>query len=289
MKKNETISVVIPVYNEEDVIESTIYEIKEVMNKTRHKYEIIVVNDGSDDKTPEIIKQIKGISIINHPCNRGYGAALKTGIKHANWEWILITDADGTYPTKDIPRLMVYIGEYDMIVGARIGENIKIPLYRKPAKWFLLKLSNYLSETRIPDLNSGMRIFRKRDVVRFFNILPPGFSFTTTVTLAYLSDGMLIEYVPIDYHERTGDSKIRPLRDGLNFILLIIRTILYFNPLRVFLPISIFLFLLALFVFLYTLLVLHKIADISVIIIITTSIQTAFIGLLADLIIRRSG
>jgi len=226
--------------------------------------------------------------LIQHPVNRGYGAALKTGIKSANGYWILITDADGTYPNEYIPELLKYSDEYDMVVGARTGENVSIPLYRRPAKLFLTKLANYLVGTKIPDLNSGMRLFRKKDSMEYFHILPSGFSFTTTITLSYLSDGFLVKYVPIDYHERHGSSKIKPFRDGMNFILLILKAITYFNPLKVFLPISFIILLAAALLFWYTAFVVGKLADISVIVLIVASIQIGLFGLLADLIVKRS-
>ena len=281
------ISVVIPAHNEEKSIGAVLDELIEVLEGEGQSYEIIVLDDGSTDNTANVVQE-KRVRLIQHPYNRGYGAALKTGIKHANGEYILITDADGTYPNKEIPQLLEHASQYDMVVGSRTGKDVNIQLYRRPAKWFLSKLADYLSGTRIPDLNSGMRVFRKDDIEKFFNILPSGFSFTTTITLAYLSDDMLIKYVPIDYHERSGKSKIRPVRDGFNFILLIIRTITYFNPLKVFLPITFGLFAMAALVFVYSTLVLGGFMDVTTIILIVAAIQTLLFGLLADLVVRRS-
>ena len=279
------ISVVIPAYNEEEAIGAALDELIEVLEG--QIYEIIVVDDGSTDNTAKTVQE-KNVKLIQHPCNKGYGAALKTGIDHASGERILITDADGTYPNKEIPRLLEHVDQYDMVVGSRTGKDVNIQLYRRPAKWFLSRLANYLSGTKIPDLNSGMRIFRKEDAKKFFNILPSGFSFTTTITLAYLSNDMLIKYIPIDYYERQGRSKINPFKDGFNFILLIVRTITYFNPLKVFLPIGFGLFVMAALVFAYSLLMLEKVMDIAVIILVVASIQIGLFGLLSDLIVRRS-
>ena len=286
--KSEMISVVIPAYNEEKGISKVLTDLKTILDNTHLQYEIIIVDDGSSDKTAEIVQKQDFAKLIQHPINRGYGAALKTGIKSANGDWILITDADGTYPNESIPELLKYSDEYDMVVGARTGENVNIPQYRRPAKLFLTKLANYLVGTKIPDLNSGMRLFRKEDSMKYFHILPSGFSFTTTITLSYLSDGFLVKYVPIDYHERHGSSKIKPFRDGMNFILLIIKAITYFNPLKVFLPIGFVLFLAAALLFWYTAFVIGKLADISVIVLIVASIQIGLFGLLADLIVKRS-
>ena len=281
------LSVVIPAYNEEKGISEVLDELKKVLGNVTETYEIIVVDDGSTDNTALKVQE-KGVVLVQHPYNIGYGAALKTGIKQANGDLILITDADGTYPNEYIPKLLEYSDEYDMVVGARTGENVNIPLYRRPAKLFLTKLANYLVGTKIPDLNSGMRLFRKEDSMKYFHILPSGFSFTTTITLSYLSDGFLVKYVPIDYHERHGSSKIKPLRDGMNFILLILKAITYFNPLKVFLPIGFMMLLAAALLFWYTAFVVGKLADVSVIVLIVTSIQIGLFGLLADLIVKRS-
>jgi len=289
MEKNKIdISVLVPVFNEEESIRLAIQKIRDVMNGTLHRYEIIAIDDGSDDKSLQILDEMKDIQVITHPSNQGYGASLKTGIKNARGDWILITDADGTYPAEDIPKLLEHIDEYDMVVGARTGKTVKIQAYRRPAKWFLSMLANYLSWVKIPDLNSGLRIFRRGTAMEFSNLLPDGFSFTTTVTLAHISNNYSVKYVPIDYHERVGDSKIRPLRDGPNFILLIIRTIMYFNPLKIFLPIGFLFFLLGVFVSLYSVLFMDRFMDVTTVILMVAGIQVILFGMLADLIIRRN-
>lgn len=275
-----SISIVIPVFNEEENIEGIIDELKQTLPEA----EIIIVDDKSTDKSLEVAKKT-GVKVMAHDFNLGYGAAIKTGIKKARNKTIGIIDADATYSPKDFLKLLKYADEYDMVVGAR--EKSGIPVIRKPAKWFLNKLANYLSDRKIPDLNSGLRIFRRGAALRFFNILPSGFSFTTTLTLAMLSNNYSIKYISISYYKRKGKSKIRPIHDTWNFIQLIIRTILYFNPLKVFLPISLFLFLLGLFILFYSYFFTPKLMDISTVIIIMTSIQVAVIGLLADLINKK--
>jgi glycosyltransferase involved in cell wall biosynthesis len=278
------ITVIIPAHNEEKAIGTVLDELIAVLEG--QEYEIIVVDDGSTDNTAKIVQQKESVKLIQHPINKGYGAALKTGIKNATNDLISIIDGDGSYPVKAIPELFKEAGEYDMVVGARTGKEVKIQLYRKPAKWFLLNLANYLSGTKIPDLNSGMRLFRKEDVIKFFNLLPSGFSFTTTLTLAYLSNDYNVKYVPIDYYERAGKSKIKPFRDGFNFIMLIVRTITYFNPLKVFLPISIALFVFGFAILLYEGIVHRNVADLPVMLILA-AFQIGFLGLLADLIVRK--
>ncbi len=281
------ISVIVPAYNEEKAIGGVLEDLKKTMVTTHRNYEIIVVDDGSSDRSVRIVREIKGVTLIQHPFNRGYGAALKTGINNARGEIIVITDADGTYPNEEIPRLLTYIKQYDMVVGARTGEQVQMSAIRRFAKFFLIKLSNYLVKTKIPDLNSGLRIFRKETALNFFNILPPKFSFTTTITLAYLCNDYLIKYVPINYNPRKGESKIRST-DTLNFTSLIIRTMTFFKPLRVFFPISLLLLLLAFLVFFYTWILVGKVMDITVIVLVIAAIQIGLFGLLADLIVRRS-
>jgi glycosyltransferase involved in cell wall biosynthesis len=278
------ISVVIPAHNEEKAIGTVLEELIEVLEA--ESYEIIVVDDGSIDDTDKIVQKKKSVKLIQHPYNKGYGAAIKMGIKNAANDLILIIDGDGSYPVKAIPELLKEANKYDMVVGARKGKEVKIQLYRRPAKWFLSKLANYLAETKIPDLNSGMRIFRRKDVGKFLNILSSKFSFTTTMTLAYHTTELAVKYVPINYYKRAGKSKIKPFRDGFNFIMLIVRTITYFNPLKVFLPSSIVLFAIGLVILLYEGIVHRNVADLPVMLILA-AFQIGFLGLLADLIVRR--
>jgi len=230
------VSIVIPAYNEEDSIAAQIRAVHNVMAQTEKVYEVIVVNDGSTDDTE---KKIAGedVQLISKPQNRGYGAALKTGINVAKGELIVIIDADRTYPSDAIPALIEKANDYDMVVGARTDGNVHVPFIRKPAKWFLQKLASYLAGEKIADLNSGLRVMRKSIVAQFYNILPSGFSFTTTITLALLCNDYLVYYHPIEYYKRIGKSKIRPV-DAYYFLLLILRTIVYFNPLKVFLPLG---------------------------------------------------
>jgi len=243
------VSIVIPAFNEEGAIASGIREIRQAMDPSGYDYEVLVVDDGSEDKTADLARA-EGVTVIALPENQGYGAALKAGIRRSSYETIVITDADGTYPADTIPGLISELGEYDMVVGARTGENVAAPLVRKPAKWVLRVLASYLAGRHIPDLNSGLRVMRKSLIRRFVHLLPSGFSFTTTITLAALCSGALVKYIPIDYHARIGKSKIRP-GHAFDFTLLIVRTIVYFNPLKVFLPLGAIFFLGGLAKFIY--------------------------------------
>jgi glycosyltransferase involved in cell wall biosynthesis len=249
--KQLPVSIVIPAYNEEKGIAAQIEVIKNVLQMNGIKYELIVVDDGSKDNTAEKAR-LTAVKLLSHPENRGYGAALKTGIDAATYDTIVIIDADGTYPAAAIPDMVEKAHSYDMVVGARTRPNVHIPFIRKPAKWFLQKLAGYLAGRPIPDLNSGLRVMKKSIVEHFMGILPSGYSFTTTITLAFFSNDYLVYYHPIEYKPRIGESKIRPV-DAYYFLLLIIRTIVYFNPLKVFLPVGGVLFAAGLIKFIYDL------------------------------------
>jgi glycosyltransferase involved in cell wall biosynthesis len=253
--------------------------------------EVVFVDDGSTDRTSAILDSLENhrFRIIRHEENRGYGAALKTGIRNARHEHIVITDADCTYPTDKIPELVqVYEnGGYDMVVGARRGKNVKIQLIRKPAKWVLKCLAQYLAGHKIPDLNSGLRVISKKVVETFINILPDGFSFTTTITLAMLTNNHSVKYVDIDYMYRRGYSKIRPIYDTINFTQLILRTTLYFNPLKIFVPLSLLLVAAAFLVFVLSWKFFGQIMDVTFGVLLMTAVIVMAIGMLADLIDKR--
>lgn len=280
------LSIIIPAHNEERGIDKTLTQVNAAMKQQNVEYEITVVDDGSTDGTAERVQQQDGVRLLQHYSNRGYGAAIKTGIRQAHHDWIAIIDADGTYPPSAIPLLLAESDGYDMVVGARMGEDI--PLVRRPAKWFLARLAEYLAETRIPDLNSGLRVFRKDIALSYFNILPSRFSFTATITIAFLSDHYLVKFVPIAYHRREGKSKISPVQDTLSFVQLILRTVMYFNPLKVLLPVSFLLLFLALIIGFYSLLTQARVMDITVITLTMASIQIAVIAMIADMIQKKS-
>jgi glycosyltransferase involved in cell wall biosynthesis len=231
------VSLVIPAFNEEGAVSQGLEEARAALEQCGRPFEIIVVDDGSSDRTGELAAAQEGVQVLTQPVNRGYGAALKAGIQLARYETIVITDADGTYPADQIPAMLELGRDYDMVVGARIGANVSIPLVRRPAKWFLTRLASVLAGIRIPDLNSGLRVIKRAQVRRFRHLLPEGFSFTTTISLAMLCTDQLVHYHPIDYFERQGNSKIRP-RHAFDFLILILRIIVYFNPLKIFLPLG---------------------------------------------------
>lgn len=281
-------SVIIPTYNEREGISQVIESLQSLKKIHGNQWEIIIIDDGSTDGTSEMIRNIQDIVLIRHPFNRGYGAAIKTGIRHAKYNTLIISDADGTYPVHDIPRLLAQLSKSDMVVGARGNNDSNIPLSRRPAKWMLNKLANYLTGIKIPDLNSGLRAMKKDVVMKFVHLLPDGFSFTTTITLAMLTNDYTVEFIPIKYKMRSGRSKIRPIRDTLNFFQLIIRTVLYFDPLKIFLPMSAFFFILSIAVLVLSYLFTPKIMDITTVILFISSVQILAIGMIADLIDKRN-
>jgi glycosyltransferase involved in cell wall biosynthesis len=237
------VSIVIPAFNEENGVARVVQHIRTILTQAGWTHEIIVVDDGSEDATAERARDA-GATVLRHISNRGYGASLKTGIVAAEHEFICITDADGTYPAERIPELLQGLETADMVVGARIGKKVAIPLVRKPAKWVLNQLANYITASKIPDLNSGLRAFRRDAARQYFHFLPDQFSFTTTITMAMHCDKYAVCYVPIDYAKRTGKSKIVPW-DAANFAILILRMAMLFRPLRVFLPCALLCFLYA--------------------------------------------
>lgn len=279
----------IPACNEEagvgDVVRHVRAVLGEVPGLAPDRTEVIVIDDGSRDNTAAVAAAA-GATLISHRMNTGYGASLKTGLRRAKFETIVITDADGTYPVEAIPDLLRLLADCDMAVGSRTGDDVHIPIERRPAKWLLNKTAEFLANQRIPDLNSGLRAFRRADALRFFSLYPRGFSFTTTITLAFLSSDLLVNYLPINYHRRTGKSKLRPIRDTKNLFLTVIRSILLFNPLRVCLPICIGLIVLALLIAVGPRDEHGNIYDGTITILIVCALQIAIMGFLADILSR---
>jgi glycosyltransferase involved in cell wall biosynthesis len=205
-------------------------------------------------------------------------------VRHATHEWIAIIDADGSYPADQIPELARHLSRADMVVGARTKAGAAIPLIRRPAKQFLTWLASYLTDSRIPDLNSGLRLFRRSLALEFLHILPSGFSFTTTITMAALNNNYVVEYIPVDYLKRTGSSKIRPVRDTLNFLMLILRMTLLFRPLKIFFPLCLFFLLTAVTTWLGGVYLFARLFDNAVLLQVQLAVIALMIGMLADLI-----
>ncbi len=234
------VTVVIPAFNEHEGVGPTIDRVRAAMARTRMSFEIVVVDDGSTDGTGDRAQE-HDCQVIRLAENRGYGAALKVGILQSHSEWVIIIDADGTYPPEAIPDLTARMTDADMVVGARATDDTSIARVRRPAKKVLGLLASYLAGRRIPDLNSGLRVMRRAVLTEFLHVLPSGFSFTTTITLALLCNAYRVVYVPIRCAPRVGTSKLRA-KEFTAFMMLVLRTVVLFNPLRVFLPLGALLF-----------------------------------------------
>ena len=248
------ISVIIPVYNEEDSISTTIKEIKKVLkdNKLDKESEIIIVNDGSTDNTKKIVSKFD-VKLINNPINMGYGFSLKRGIIAAKNETIVITDADQTYPFDYVPRMLEIKKEgFDLVVGARTGKYYKQTLLKNTLRKFLKILVEFVSNKKIKDINSGMRIFDKTLVMKYFPRLCNTFSFTTSQTLAYLMNNHFVTYVDIPYKKRKNKSKVKLVRDSLISLRYILESCVYYNPLKIFSLLSIICIILSIIGFLFS-------------------------------------
>ncbi len=283
---SNSLSVIIPTYNEADNIGAIVKSVSVRLAEENIDGEILVVDDGSTDRSAENARQ-NGAVVLSHPRNMGYGAALKTGIRKCGGEIVIFMDADGQHSCDDLIRIYQALATQpvlDMVVGARDTESQQV-LSRAPGKKLLTMVANYLAGTDIPDLNSGLRAIRTKLALKYLAILPNTFSFTTTITLAFFKDGLNVDYLPITTKKRVGNkSTVKFFRDGMRTLLLIVRTMMLFSPLRIFLPMSLGLFLLAGADFLFeTLIVNQKISISDTFILLSVSgILIFFFGLLAD-------
>ena len=285
------VTVIVPCYDEQSMIAATVRQLTDVMRATHRPYELIVVDDGSNAATGHEIASCAyepHLRILRNDCNRGYGYSLKRAVADAQYETIVITDADGAYPNRRLAELLEAMDGVDMVVGARTGASVHVPLSRRPAKWALRELAAYLTGIDIPDLNSGLRVMKRSLVRRFLPLLPDGFGFNTTITLALLTHGYQVRYVPIECAKRVGRSPMEPIRDTMNFLSLIVRTALYFKPLKIFAPASAIVFALAVAVGLVTKLAFGQLADVMSATLVVAAVQLLAVGLLADLIDKRS-
>lgn len=233
-----TISIVIPAHDEEQAIGAVLGELVE--RRIDGVIEIIVVDDGSSDGTARIAGAQAGVRVLHHPSNRGYGAALKTGIRAAAGTFVLTMDADGQHRVEDIARICEIAcssSATECVIGQRTA-LVHSPLWRLPGKWLLRWMAQFLTKRRIPDLNSGLRLVRRDVAMRYINLCPQGFSFSTTITMALLCRGYGVEFLPIEVRRRVGRSTVT-MRTGFDVILLVLRLATLFNPLRIFLPASV--------------------------------------------------
>lgn len=281
------ISVVIPVYNEARTVGADIAVIKDALEKGGYDFEILVIDDGSTDDSREVSEKA-GARVIAHRKNKGVGGARKTGLRQASGSLIVMTDGDSTYPNGDVVRLIDGMADCDMIVGHRARQYGPRRPLKKLAKWLILKLACWVSGEEIPDLNSGFRAFRREDALRFMAILPDTHSWVSTITLAFLTNGLDVKYIAIDYYERPGKSTFHPIVDTYNYLLMIIRTITYFRPLKVFLPVTLVFFAIGIFRLVYDIFVFGNIKDFSILTLLI-GILIGMLGLLAELIVKNPG
>jgi glycosyltransferase involved in cell wall biosynthesis len=295
--KQYNFSIVIPCFNESLAVFKTAKEIFSTLTTWKENediqlgFELIFVNDGSTDNTSEKLVTLEGnyenLKVIDSKVNCGYGASLKKGILAAKYDAIVITDADGTYPNERIPELIKALEKNDMVIGARIGKNVKIPPLRRPAKWLLLRYARWMSNADIKDLNSGLRAMRKDVVFKFWNMLPNAFSFTSTITLAMHIDGLSVTYLPINYHSRIGKSSIKPLQDTLRFFSLVLRTVMYFKPLQIFGIIGLVMLVVAISLGIIGKVLFGEVPDVFAVSLFSTGSVFIGLGLLGDLINAR--
>lgn len=292
---NQQISIIIPAYNEAENIKEVINNLKsKLYNLNFGNFEIIVINDASTDDTKNILQNIendssadipqncgmiaKAIKIINHPYNKGYGAALKTGARAAKYDWILTFDADGQHNPDYINDLLKYTDNYDLISGERIG--YQGPLIRQPGKKVIHWLARYLLGHKINDFNCGLRLIKRDEFLRFSHLYPDGFSCSTTTIFAFLKEKLNVKFVSVKINKReNGKSLVKP-QEAITYFMLILRLIMLFSPLRIFFPISFILFLIGLGFLIYDIILLN-ISE-GTIFILITSILIFFFGLMAD-------
>ncbi|MGE5246785.1 MAG: glycosyltransferase family 2 protein [Verrucomicrobiota bacterium] len=283
---NPSVTILLPAYNEEKSLEIVVGGVRDALADFARDYEILVVDDGSSDRTAAVAAA-SGARVVTHPRRRGAGAAIKTGLLEACADTVLLMDSDASYPPAAIPGLLAVLDEARQVVGARKTEAGTSPILRAAVKRALRLLGEFLIRQPIPDLNSGMRAFRRRDALAFLHLLPDGHSCVSTLTLSFLGMGLPVRFEPIEYFARVGKSKFRIVSDTLRFLVQIVRTVTYFAPLRVFLTASAGFFLAGM---------IKSAADVfrkggleeSDIILFTFAAATGMMGLLADLMVRQS-
>ena len=279
------VSIVLPVYNEVDHLEAEVTRISKALAEAELSYEIIVVDDGSTDGSGELAARLD-VRLLRFATNRGSGSARKYGTMAAQGEIVVWTDVDMTYPNNEIPELIKALDGFDQVVGARTSEEGNVKLLRRPAKWVIRKLASYLSRTPIPDLNSGFRAFRRDVADQFLYLLPRGFSCVTTITMAFLSNGYSIRYVPIEYAERSGRSKFHWWKDTQRFLLQVVRMVLMHDPIRFFGPPAATLAVIGIGKLIFDLIDKDFRVGTNTIVLLGLSFALAGVGLIADLMVQ---
>lgn len=235
------VTLTFPVFNEKEALRPSVLEAQAAMDKLPYAYEILLVDDGSTDGCMDTVRDLD-VRIIRHLHNMDGAMARMTGIRYAKGDIIVQSDADGTYPADAIGPMLEKLADCDMVIGARKRESAQDWHFARVAmKWFMRKLAEVLSGAEIPDLNSGLRAYRKETALRYAHLYPKGHSMMSTLTLSFITNGLRVYFYPIDYRQRVGSSTFRPIRDTYNYLLITVRTVAFFNPLRVLLPMALFL------------------------------------------------
>jgi polyisoprenyl-phosphate glycosyltransferase len=290
------VSIILPCYNEADHVVAEVERICEAMDASGYSYELLAYDDASTDETLarlyEAAPRFPRLRIVPFQRNGGSGTVRRIGTQRARGDIVVWTDADMTYPNERIPEFVQILDTdamVDQVVGARTHEQGAHKFLRVPAKWLIRKLAEGLTRTRIPDLNSGFRAFR-RDVARpYLRLLPPGFSCVTTITLAFLSNQHDVRYVPIDYAKRSGTSKFRYVADVYRYMLQVLRMVMYFKPLNVLMPVALVLLGLGVGKGIYDVAAHPLRLAVNTVLIFLTGMIIASLALLADLIVRSRG
>jgi glycosyltransferase involved in cell wall biosynthesis len=280
------VSVILPVYNEVTHLEAEVSRIRKALEASEYSFEIIVVDDGSTDGSGDLAAELDHVRVIRFATNRGAGSARKYGTMAAVGDVVVWTDVDMSYPNDRIPDLVDDLDGYDQVVGARTSEEGTIKVIRAPAKWLVRKLASYLSRTEIPDLNSGFRAFRRDVADQFLYLLPRGFSCVTTITMAFLSNGYSVRYVPIEYAPRAGESKFHWLRDTQRYLLQVVRMVLMHEPIRFFGPPAAVLGVIGFGKLVYDLIDKNFRVGSNTIVILGLALGLAVVGLIADLMVQ---
>ncbi len=275
MAEPASTSVVIPAFNEEQAVGRLVA----ALQAAAPWHEIIVVNDGSGDATAARAAEA-GAIVVTHPYNKGNGAAVKSGIRRATGEHVLIVDGDGQHKAADAARLVSYLGEYDLVVGAR-SSRTQATQARLLGNTALNRLASHLTGRQIPDLTSGFRAARRDCLREFLHLLPNGFSTPTTTTLAFIKAGYNVRFEPIDAEARAGKSKIRLLQDGTKFLIIVLKIVTIFSPMRVFAPVSGLAFLLGCGYGLWTVVTDHKIAN-GAVLLLMFAVIVFLVGLVSE-------
>jgi glycosyltransferase involved in cell wall biosynthesis len=290
------VTIVLPCYNEQDHVVEEVERICKAMDASGHTYELLAVDDCSTDDTLERLRQaapgFPSLEVVAFHRNGGSGTVRRIGSQQARGDIVVWTDADMTYPNERIPELVdILDGDptVDQVVGARTTEEGSHKILRVPAKWFIRKVAERLAGQKIPDLNSGLRAFRKDVAGPYLKLLPPGFSCVTTITLAFMSNQHDIRYVPIDYYKRAGSSKFHFVSDAYRYILQVLRMVMYFNPLKVLMPPALWLIGLGLAKGVYDMIAHPLRFANNTVMIFVTGLIIASLALLADLIVRSRG